>query len=142
MTKATQQLVNFLLIMVMILLVATEMHVTIFGVYTDLYDTQVMTGSPPLINPLVARFPHSGVSPSPSQLHAFLGTFNSFANGLNFDNNSKDIKNSEVGYTRNLPDYPDPNPDDTDLTLITLIRWATSSSTCSRRSCCCSCCRR
>ena len=71
MTKATQQLFNFMLIMVMILLVATEMHVTIFGVYTDLYD---------------------------SQLHAFLGTFNAFANGLNFDNNSKDIKNSEVGY--------------------------------------------
>ena len=35
MTKASEQLVNFMVIMLLLLMVLTEMHVLVFGVYTD-----------------------------------------------------------------------------------------------------------
>jgi hypothetical protein len=71
MVQATEQLVNFMIIMIVTLIVASEMHVTVFGVYTKSYETE---------------------------RDAFLYTFDFLANGHDFDANSGEIKNSTFGY--------------------------------------------
>ena len=69
---STGQLINFSFIMVITILVATEMHITIFGVYTPSYET---TGE------------------------AFMQMFNHFATGKDFENTGGEFDNSPFGYT-------------------------------------------
>ena len=68
--RSGEQLSNFALIMLVTLLIATEMHVTVFGVYSSAYDDYG---------------------------EALLTLFNQFANGGDFENEGE-IDNSPFGY--------------------------------------------
>ena len=68
---STGQLINFSVIMVITILVAAEMHITVFGVYTPSYET---TGE------------------------AFMQMFNHFATGKDFENDGGEYDNSPFGY--------------------------------------------
>ena len=83
MVKATDELFNFIIIMVLTLAVASEMHVIVFGVYTPNYE---------------------------NERDAFLFIFNQFAVGAEFDANSGEMKNSEVPPSQPPPQSPQPNP--------------------------------
>lgn len=70
MHKAAEQLVNLLLIMMITLAVATEMHVNIFGVFTSSYETYG---------------------------EAFFYAFDTFAHGKNYQRSAEE-SNAKIGY--------------------------------------------